>query len=146
MRKVLFAALALLSACATVPSDEEMRAADYGVPPANYDAIVRSFLNNYLRDPMTAQIQYVGGPVRRWDGFGGSLYGWAVCYRINARNAYGGYVGARDYLFMIRDGEVRREYHRGVGEDFSIAGSLAENGCLRIAGRSELAMPDTTSK
>lgn len=36
--------------------------------------------------------------------------GWMVCYSVNAKNAYGGYVGAREHVVVITDGEVAAEY------------------------------------
>jgi hypothetical protein len=128
MRGLVFVLAFVLASCATRPSDEQMRNADYGPPPANFDQLVRDYLATYLRDPMSAQIQHVGGPGRYWNGFGGSFYGYAVCYRINARNGFGGYTGNRLYAFLIRDGRIQREFHDD-GEQFSIGRAVAEGAC-----------------
>jgi hypothetical protein len=45
-------------------------------------------------------------------------YGWAVCGTVNAKNRYGGYVGAQPFFVLIRDNQVvRREMGQYVVRD-----------------------------
>jgi hypothetical protein len=79
-----------------------------------------------LKDPDSAQYAWnkADGPNR---GYGSYAFpkdcyvGWAVCVSINAKNSYGGYVGAQRWLFIIRNNTVT----------FGIKDSPAENtsGC-----------------
>ena len=48
---------------------------------------------------------------RGWSGQGvlrggGYLYGYRLEGRVNARNSFGGYAGAKEYAFMFHDGEI----------------------------------------
>jgi hypothetical protein len=36
------------------------------------------------------------------------FFGFSVCAEINAKNSYGGYVGAQTYWFLFRDGKIAR--------------------------------------
>lgn len=133
MKNWTVAAACLLSACISAPSEEDIRNADYGPPPRNYQATIGQFLDGYLRDPMSAQVRYVAGPAQNWSNFmGDRVFGWGVCYSINARNAYGGYTGARLYYFIIRYDQVATEFHDS-GESVDIGRSIAQSACAEIA-------------
>lgn len=70
--------------------------------------IVRSDLENVLRDAESARITLDRGP--RWatvrEDAWTSKTGWAVCYSINAQNAYGGYTGRKTWLFVVNGDKV----------------------------------------
>lgn len=77
-------------------------------PPANWQGLVDQYLEGYLKDPYSAVKKVTRGPrfghlPSRWVS---RPPGWIVCYSINARNAYGGYIGAQAYIFVLRDGKV----------------------------------------
>lgn len=106
MKKQIFAslALALLVGCAAPPSREVLAAADYGPYPENYESIVRGFVAGQLKDPESAQYQFLNKPAKGYYGIGEVKYGYVVCARINAKNGFGGYAGPKVSYFMIRDG------------------------------------------
>lgn len=108
MKKQVLAslALALLAGCAAPPSREALAAADYGPYPENYESIVRSYVAGQLKDPESAQFQFLNMPAKGFYGVGGAKYGYVVCARINAKNGFGGYAGPKVSYFMIRDGRL----------------------------------------
>jgi hypothetical protein len=127
--KLVLAMLAgiMLAGCAA-PSPSEMASADYGAYPDNYQEVVQNFMAATLKDPGSAQYNFIGGPMRAWNGLGGRAYGYAVCVNINAKNSYGGYVGYHLNYFLIHDGRVVK----------SISGSgqytqpMAEGACRAV--------------
>lgn len=113
MRAVLGIFLAgLLSACATVPTADEQRAADYGLPIAQEDAerLAEAYLAPRLKDPMSAV--YVWDRVTKGYMAGAPIagrkltYGYLLTGTVNAKNSFGGYVGAKRYGFVFRDGVI----------------------------------------
>lgn len=103
----LFAALTV-GACATPPSSYDIAMADYGAEPSDFEAIVKQHMRGLLKDPDSAQFEFQGTPRKggRTSMFGGVKYGYAICVRINAKNSFGGYVGYRPNLFLIKDGRI----------------------------------------
>lgn len=102
------------------PNKEEMDAADFGPIPIDYEIAIKKWIKDNLRDPFSAQIEEIGQPKKGWWGQLGGLavardikYGWVVTANINAKNAYGGYVGFKKYWFYFRDGEIKyTQYER----------------------------------
>lgn len=115
MRTILAAAcLALaLSACKMgPPTEEERAAADYGAPITQEDAEAQAngWLDRHLKDPDSAQAEW--GPVSQgwarepvFDG-GDLMFGYSLEGMVNAKNSFGGYVGAKPYSFLFRDGQM----------------------------------------
>jgi len=65
---------------------------------------IRAGLIDYLADPGAAQIEITKGPWRdSVTTFGHAQAGEFVCAKVNAKNAYGGYVGFRPFMFILRD-------------------------------------------
>lgn len=129
-----FAALVgviFVAGCALRPSDSELAQADYGGYPSDYREVVESYMSGILKDPGSAQYQYLNSPQRAWSGLGGSLYGYAVCVNINAKNSYGGYVGGRPNYFLIHNGAVVRT----VQGDGQYGDAMAEGACKSFVGR-----------
>lgn len=108
MKRSMIAVLAagMLAGCTTTPPPEVLAAADYGPYPENFEPIIKAYVAGRLRDPESAQYQFLNVPRKGYWGFGGAKYGHVVCAKINAKNAFGGYTGARISYFMIRDGRV----------------------------------------
>ena len=88
-----------------------------GPYPGAYDMIVRDYLAENLKDPASAIIEETRGPREGYYrpsagafgllGFSFQNYGtWRVCYRINAKNSYGGYTGKELYAFYIQNGRI----------------------------------------
>lgn len=77
-------------------------------PPGNTDLLVRESLETVLRDVSSARLSQIRAP--RWATVREDAWtvktGWAVCYSINAQNGYGGYTGAKTWLFVISDDKV----------------------------------------
>jgi hypothetical protein len=111
--------------------------ADYGVAPSTADAqrAVEMYLRRSLKDPASMMVEYVKGPEQRWMSFlGTTQFGYAVCAFVNAKNSFGGYVGARPYVFMIHDGTVAQAYS-GDGQQYDIEGAFAEKQCGDMKSR-----------
>lgn len=106
----------LLSACAPMPviTQQQLATADYGTPitQAQAEQLAKSWLDGSLKDPYSAVEQWQ--PVQKGivttsllDGHK-ELPGYIMDGTVNAKNSYGGYVGARAYRFLFRDGAVER--------------------------------------
>lgn len=73
-------------------------------PPANWPAIVDQYLGHELRDPYSAVKTVTRAPrfmVYKPFLLAKPREGWAVCYSINAKNAFGGFIGVRTHYFII---------------------------------------------
>lgn len=91
-------------------------------PPVNWPVLAKDYLQRHLKDPTSAQTEVIRGP--RYGGIGnwanGEWIGWAVCINVNAKNSYGGYAGAKPFLFIfdergllkVLDPEEQRERYR----------------------------------
>jgi hypothetical protein len=103
------------------PSDAELSTADFGLPPAeNWREQIQSAMSGVLKDPESARYTFVA-PDKAWvplyyvekrldpDGgiHVGHAYGWRVDFTVNARNAYGGYVGRESYIGFFQDKKLR---------------------------------------
>lgn len=116
MKQLFFAAAAALSltACASMgpPSQAQIQSADYGNPITQEQAEKRAkfALGLMLKDPESARWDCT--PVYRgWlkssvlDG--GVFYaGYRLDCQVNAKNSYGGYTGAKPYMFMFHNMEL----------------------------------------
>lgn len=104
---------AFLNGCASgPPTQAEFAKADYGSSISQQDAQSKAeaFMRGILKDPMSAQYEW-GSVERGWARdapfSGGTLYwGYKLDARINARNSFGGYGGAKQYMFMFHDGDL----------------------------------------
>jgi hypothetical protein len=67
-----------------------------------------------LRDPYSAVYTFER-PVRAWGFFGEDPIRWVVCGTVNAKNAFGGYVGAKHFMAHYLHGRIE-----GVAYDNSI--------------------------
>lgn len=104
---MFFVLVLSLSGCASKPTPEQIQSADYGasVYQADAEKAVKSFFQVYLKDPDSARYSfgsvyrgYVVGSVfegRKVEG------GYLLEVAVNARNSFGGYVGARNYRFCL---------------------------------------------
>jgi hypothetical protein len=83
---------------------------DYGTQPS-YDEGVKvgeAFIKRDLADPYSAHIEwpYTFVPFDEKVPFFKRTTGYATCVTVNAKNAYGGYVGEQTYRILIRNGTV----------------------------------------
>lgn len=121
----------LLGGCALPPSPEELANADFGSYPSNYEATIRSYMSTRLKDPYSAQYQFLNAPQRGFQGFGGAKYGYVVCAQVNAKNSFGGYTGGRPAYFLIRNDVI---IDSSIG-DGSYADAFANGKCEKFVGR-----------
>lgn len=93
------------------PSAEQLASADYGQYPSDYEQTIKSYMAQRLKDPYSAQFQFLNPPKTAWNGIGGLKYGYAVCVLINAKNSFGGYTGSQLSYFMLRGSTVIDSQH-----------------------------------
>lgn len=102
-----------ISGCASTPTESEIAGFDYGSPPdeATLEIQMMERLKRGLRDAETARFDRVGKPEKYWCKETGMatqkrlLVGWRVVAYVNAKNAYGAYIGYKRYDFFFRDGQ-----------------------------------------
>lgn len=103
-----------LSGCASLPTSAELAAADYGrdMSPDECIAVIEPALASTLKDPGSAQFKHVAcykGAMNSVPIMGLPVaYGWLQQGQLNAKNSYGGYVGFRNYMALLRNGAVVR--------------------------------------
>lgn len=106
------ASLALVAACASPPTDDQVRAADTGPYPSSYEQIVKANFATSLFDPYSAVFTFTRAPTKGYGGnpIDGAKIGWIVCGTVNAKNRMGGYVGAKPFVVVIsKDAVIHRE-------------------------------------
>lgn len=127
----VLATAAMLSACALRPSQDELAHADYGPYPTEYKQIVEAYMSGILKDPGSAQYQFLNAPVQGWHAsMDGGKFGYVVCVNVNARNSFGGYTGAQPSYLIIHDDHVIYAMHGDGG----LKDSLVEGACARFEG------------
>lgn len=91
------------------PTLAELAAADYGQYPQNYDAVVKGWTEDSMKDPASVIFKKISKPRKEYMyAERKPVYGYSVCTLLNAKNSYGGYTGNQVYWLMIRDGAVVR--------------------------------------
>lgn len=111
IKKIIITVTLALSVagCAKPPTTAEMATWDYGPYPSNYEEIVKDSMLTILFDPYSAQYHFQSSPSQRWFArpFGQPTeYGWGGIVLVNAKNRMGGYVGAKPYAYLIRNGRL----------------------------------------
>lgn len=111
----MFAAVVILVSCGCglhTPRAEEISTADYGQPIAQENAVKQAtlYLETVLKDPESMRAQW--GQVQKvwWKNEfqWGYQFGYVLLGMINAKNSFGGYVGAKQYQFYFRDGSLMK--------------------------------------
>jgi hypothetical protein len=109
---ILTLAVEGLTACARMPTQQELAGLNYGPPVAQADAEAkaRDYLATHLKDPYSAVYTWQpvdSGWVKAPPLLGGGIdAGWVLKGTVNAKNSFGGYVGARPYQFMFYGGRL----------------------------------------
>jgi len=101
---ILFA-FALFIGCASSPrpTPQQIAEADYGDPPSKYQDSIKGVISPKLFDPYSA-IYTFSVPDKGWNNMlGKTIYGYSVCGSINAKNRFGGYVGAKPFYSFFRN-------------------------------------------
>lgn len=113
--KLIAAALAFtfLSACASAPTQRQIATADYGRPmsPSECLGLAERAVADQLKDPESAQF-INEAPCH--PGYSDNVpilgrsaqFGYRQDGEVNAKNAFGGYVGFRPYHVLMRNGVV----------------------------------------
>jgi len=115
VKKVILAVVAsvTLVGCAG-PVPKKSADLKLGSPPTKEEAMQRisAYLNDTLIDPESAKVvcTHVPTPGWVWPGIGSDLhYGYLSLCDVNAKNRYGGYTGAKRYVFRFNGTEF--EHH-----------------------------------
>lgn len=102
-----------LAGCVSVNQDE-IKTANFGDKPSNYEERVKDYMAMELKDPMSAVYSF-RPPLRRAvvkmgmsDNFT-KYYGWVVEVSVNAKNSFGGYTGAETHFIFIRPDGLRAD-------------------------------------
>lgn len=91
------------------PSPADLAAADYGQYPQQYEAVVKRWTEDSMKDPASVIFKKISKPRKEYMfAARKAVYGYSVCTLLNAKNSYGGYTGNQVYWLMIRDGVVQR--------------------------------------
>ena len=110
---ILFAVSIFIGGCVTngKPSPDK----DFGTPPKHYKVEIKKQWDLILKDPYTAKYIYKK-PIKGYANIylNGPVYweGWAVPVAVNAKNSYGGYIGMKNYIFLL-NGEKPYTYLEG---------------------------------
>jgi len=104
-----------LAGCAGMgrPTEQQLATADYGpqITQAEAQQKIIAYFKRTLLDPGSAILRTdTRDPQKHWmsDNLGNYHYGYATNASINAKNAYGGYVGETLYVFIFYRGEIFR--------------------------------------
>ena len=126
---------ALLGGCKVppTPTQEVMRAFDYGPRPDNYEQLIRDYLKVRLTDPTNAIVEFRAGPKELYQPettVRPLQYGWGVCVWITDRNTRGGYDSPYPMAFYIREGKIVAV--NGGDDDNIIGWRYARDGCNKL--------------
>ncbi len=89
---------------------------NFGAPPtaATYQREIKAHFNATLKDPYSVRYSFrapVKGYANYWlDNKPTYWQGWAVGVFVNAKNSYGGYVGAEHYIFIFKKNNKIESY------------------------------------
>lgn len=108
-------AVLVLSGCASAPSKQEIANADYGAPmsPAQCQLIAEEAIRNQLKDPDSAEFKNETPCFKDWMSSVPILgmkaaFGYLQTGEVNGKNSYGGYVGFRPFMVLMKNGHVLR--------------------------------------
>lgn len=111
--------------------DEPVRPVTNQPPTDGYEPMVRAWMQKNLRDPYSAVLTKVTGPSPTsfkpdvWT----RIEGQAVCYDINAKNAYGGFAGVHRYLFVVSAGTISYQISTADQRSNSFADGIVRQQC-----------------
>jgi hypothetical protein len=92
----------LLASCEVTPDQMETS----GPPPENFRELTLQHLRATLFDPYSVRDAEIAAPTLKPSWVLGDPPGWVVCWRANAKNRMGGYVGVTESRVLIRNGRV----------------------------------------
>jgi hypothetical protein len=106
MKKIIIAVflIALLSGCtAGRPTPAQLATEDFGPYPDNYEEITKNYISKDFYDPYSA-VFVMNKPTKALTIGQRSRFAWVVCGTVNAKNRFGGYVGAKPFYVKIYNG------------------------------------------
>ncbi|MCW8109814.1 hypothetical protein OPS25_15005 [Alteromonas ponticola] len=110
MRSLLFVSLicVLLTACNSLPNEDQLAQQDYGTYPKNHELIIKAWYNKTESHPTSIYINYITKPKRYWlaNKLGDAWFGYLVCVTIDSKNRLGAYSGFRRDAFIIKNDHV----------------------------------------
>lgn len=105
--------------------------------PRDFRAAGQAYFQDNLRDAKGSDITLVRGPA--WSEFPLlfiTVRGWSVCYRVNARNGYGGFLGPGLTVLVFKNGQPFQSFAEGA------AGIMMDRAIERDCARQPV-VPDT---
>ena len=108
MKKLLLIAGlgAILAGCAQL-TQEQIKNADYGQYPTNYERIVKEYYETVAKHPDSLKYKEISTPEKSWgNDFGAHKFGYMSCVTVNGKNSYGAYVGYETDGILIKNGKV----------------------------------------
>ena len=139
MRKTLWTLgfAALLAACDTTVTKEEMATAEYGPRPEHWQEEIRNYLSLRLADPKEAKVEFAAGPkllYQRGTLLRGEQYGWGVCVRVNDKDPSGAYQDRYPMTFVLRNDKI--VHVNGGPDDGAIIGpNYARKQCEQLGAK-----------
>ena len=124
----------VMNGCALMnrPTAEQLANADYGSFPRNYQATVKEYMDNVLKDPPSAIYSDWRGPVTgAVSTMSGAFFGYRVCVMVNAKNSYGGYTGKQPHTFVIKNDSIIQ--YKGGGVSGTLGLEESYNLCNSIS-------------
>ena len=104
----------IVSGCSKLPApslisptqNNNTQSVSYGIPPDNYQKVLKDYLIKNLKDYKTAKVEFINEPAKSTiDHLGDTYSGFRVCLSINEqRGDY--YIGYRNHFFMINNNDV----------------------------------------
>ena len=112
---ILVPIIASFISCGHMPTQAELDKADFGKYPDDYQQTIKEYYSHQLRDPYSAQYRWIKPPAKGFffdrdkltDNPTKFYYGYIVFVGINAKNAYGGYVGEQEHVVLLWENIVR---------------------------------------
>jgi hypothetical protein len=107
---LIFVFVVILNGCASALKHPSSTA-NFGSQPQNYEQAIKSYFEVILKDPDSAKYRF-SAPVKAYGNegliYGGdvSWLGWLVDVDVNAKNSYGGYTGAKQYMVFFKGDRV----------------------------------------
>jgi hypothetical protein len=98
--RLLCLVLLVAAGCVSATPPPTLATANIGPPPVGYEPEIKALFDGGLKDPYSAVYTFQR-PVRSWF-YDETQMNWAVCGTLNAKNAFGGYVGARPFAVFYR--------------------------------------------
>lgn len=127
MRFLLLTAIfTVLAGCATNLTMEQWQNADYGqkLDSSVYVAYIQQSVQSRLIDPDSLKLSCAEAR-KGWakDINQPHQFGWVVYCEVNAKNKFGGYTGAKHYIYLFRGDKVLVSIPSGYanrGYDFDL--------------------------